>query len=199
MKLQNIKIFELSKNAIQKCSLRNNPDPIICISKEWDLSLGNIKLSKNPLILCLQSVEKPGNLGALIRSAEAANVDGLILTSPKVDFFNPNVIRASQGAIFSSNVAISTDKELFNFLKTNNIEIFCATPRAEKIYWNCSYTKGSAIICGSENDGLSDFWLENKSFCTNIKLPMLGKSDSLNVNDAASILLFEAIRQRFLK
>ncbi|MDR1432869.1 MAG: RNA methyltransferase [Puniceicoccales bacterium] len=192
---KNIPICEVSGDVFEKISNRENCDGVIALANFWQVALENVKLSENPLVLIAEGIEKSGNLGALMRSAESAGVDALILCNPVTDIFNPNVVRASQGAVFSLPIAVASNGEVSEFLQKNSIKIFAATPAAEALYFDENFTGSVAIAVGSEHDGLSSFWLKN-SGVKKISLPQMGSCDSLNVNDAAVVILYEVLRQR---
>ncbi|MBI5540772.1 MAG: RNA methyltransferase [Bacteroidia bacterium] len=190
-------IFEVEKKIFSRIAYREDTEGITGIFKTRKTSLETLILPKNPLIIVLESVEKPGNLGAVLRTADAANVDAVIICDPIIDLYNPNVIRSSIGCIFSKQTIVSTSEETINWLKSKDISIFSAALTADKYYHETNFTKGSAIVMGTEADGLSEIWLTQ---CTKqIKIPMLGKIDSLNVSNATAIIVFEAMRQRGFK
>lgn len=178
----------------EKISYRENPDGFLVLARLKYLELGKIKLSQKPLIIILESLEKPGNLGAILRSADAAGVDAVIVADPKTDIYNPNVIRASLGTVFTNQVAAASTEEARNWLAKNKIKSLAATPEAKKIYTEADYKGAVAIIMGEEHQGLSKDWLEKVD--EKIKIPMRGKIDSLNVSASTAIILFEAVRQR---
>ncbi len=188
------KLVEVDEKAFKKISYPQNPDGYMAVAKFFDLHISNIALNKNPIIIILESVEKPGNLGAILRTADASGVDGVIITDPTVDVFNPNVIRASRGTVFTNQVAVGTKEEVVGWLAKRNINIFVTTPSAKKNYINSNYKKSCALVFGTEHSGLSDFWI-NSAF-EKIKINMLGKIDSLNVSVSVAIIIFEALRQR---
>ena len=156
----------------------------------------NLK-TKNPLILIAEAPEKPGNIGALLRTADAANVDAVIIANPKTDMYNPNIIRSSIGCLFTNQIAVENTEGIISFLKENNINIFCAALQASVAYHTQNYTSPTAIIVGTEATGLSNAWLNAST--QNIIIPMQGEIDSMNVSVAAGILIFEAKRQRNFK
>lgn len=190
-------ITPVSSSVFQKISYRENPDGFLALAKPKYLELGKIKLSRNPLIIILESLEKPGNLGAILRSADAAGIDAVIVADPKTDIYNPNVIRASLGTVFANQVAVSTAEEIKRWLSKNKIKSYAATPEAKKLYTEVNYIGPTAIIMGEEHPGLSKDWLDFVS--EKIRIPMSGKIDSLNVSVSTAIILFEAVRQRSLK
>ena len=187
-------IFEVEKKLFSKIAYREDTEGITGIFKSRKTTLENLVLSENPLIIVLESVEKPGNLGAVLRTADAANADAVIICDPIIDLYNPNVIRSSIGCIFSKQIVIANSQETINWLKSKNISIFSASLTATKFYHETDLKKPSAIIMGTEAYGLSDIWLTQCN--EQIKIPMLGKIDSLNVSNATAIIVFEAIRQR---
>ncbi len=159
--------------------------------------LAQIKLSAQPLVLVIESVEKPGNLGALLRTADAAGIDAVICCDTQTDFYNPNVIRSSIGSVFTNQIATATSEETIEWLKKNNIKIFCTYLEAAKPYNEIDFTQSSAIVMGTEATGISDLWVKNAD--ANIIIPMKGKIDSMNVSTAAAVVIFEACRQRGFK
>ncbi|MDD5071309.1 MAG: RNA methyltransferase [Patescibacteria group bacterium] len=181
----------------EKISYRENPDGFLALGKPKYLELDEIKLNKNPLIIILESLEKPGNLGAILRSADAAGVDAVIVADPKTDIYNPNIIRASLGAVFTNQVAVTGAEEIKEWLAKNKIRSLASTPEAKKLYTEADYKGPTAIIMGEEHPGLSQGWLSAAK--EKIRIPMAGKIDSLNVSVSAAIILFEAVRQRSLK
>ena len=145
-------------------------------------------------MLVTEAPEKPGNIGALLRTADAANLDAVIIANPKGDLYNPNIIRSSVGCIFTNNIAIGSTHEIIAYLKAQKIAICCASLSAAKNYTDVDYTKPTAIVVGTESTGLTSEWLENSD--ENIIIPMQGEIDSMNVSVSAAILIFEAKRQR---
>ncbi len=188
------KIFEVTEKVFNKISYRENPDGLLAVAKIRKFELEDIELSADPLIIVLEAVEKPGNLGAILRTADAAAVDMVIINDSKTDIYNPNVIRASQGAVFTINVVLSTFEETLDFCKKNKLRIFASTPEAKINYTEADYGPGCAIVMGAEDKGLSQAWLIEAD--EKIKIGMRGKIDSLNVSVSAAIILFEALRQR---
>ncbi|MGM1055871.1 MAG: TrmH family RNA methyltransferase [Bacteroidota bacterium] len=188
-------ITELSADIYNKIAYRGSTEGLISVVKSKSTSLENLQLnSKNPLILVAEAPEKPGNIGALFRTADAANVDAVLIANPKTDLFNPNIIRSSVGCVFSNKIATGSTSEIIQFLKNKNIAIYAAALQASKIYSAIDFTAPCAIVVGTEATGLSQEWLENSD--QNIIIPMQGEIDSMNVSVAAGILVFEAKRQR---
>ncbi len=188
------KIIKVSKEVFNKISMRDNPDGFLALAKRQELELDKIKLSKNPLIVILESVEKPGNLGAVIRTADAAGVDAIILCDSKTDIYNPNVIRASLGAVFTKQVVECATAEAQAWLRKNNIKSLATTPDTNQLYTEADYSGPSAVVTGAEHEGLSKEWLENAD--QKIKIPMKGSIDSLNASASAAVVVFEVVRQR---
>jgi TrmH family RNA methyltransferase len=188
------KLFQVDKFVFEKIAYKNNPFGIIVKAEFIPSKLEDIEITDNLLILVAESIEKPGNLGALMRTADGAGIDTIILTNKITDYRNPNVIRASTGTIFSKNIVEAGSEKVISFLKKNNINIIAADPYADKIYYDIDMTKKTAIVVGSEAFGLSDDF--KNSADTLVKIPMKGYADSLNVNQAATIVLYEVVRQR---
>ncbi|MGG5486739.1 TrmH family RNA methyltransferase [Gaetbulibacter sp. PBL-D1] len=193
----NIKRIEISKDVFQKIAHRDTTEGIIAVAKTKSHLLDDIIFkSENPLILVAEAPEKPGNIGALLRTADAANVDAVIIANPKTDLYNPNIIRSSVGCVFTKQVVTGSTKDIVSFLKQHHINIFCAALQASVNYHIQDYTLPTAIVVGTEATGLSDEWLQESTH--NIIIPMQGEIDSMNVSVAAGILIFEAVRQRLI-
>ncbi len=193
-KNKGIKLFEVSPTIYEKIAYRGSTEGIIAEVKTKDKTLNDLNLSENPLVVVLESVEKPGNLGAILRSADAAGADALIVCDPLTDLYNPNLIRNSTGAIFSVPCVACTSEECIKFLKENNIQILTAQLQDSELYYDTDMKRGTAIVMGTEATGLTDIW--RKAADAHIRIPMLGITDSLNVSVSAAILLYEAVRQR---
>lgn len=189
-----LKAFEVDNVLFKKVSLRESPDGFLALAVPRFLCLEDVVLKKDSLILILESIEKPGNLGAILRSADASAVDYVILSDAKTDIYNPNAIRSSLGTVFTNKIIFSQKNILISWLKQNMVKIFAATPDTDKIYTDQNLCGLAAIVIGTEHDGLSKEWLDD-SVCK-IKIPMRGKIDSLNASVSAAIILFEARRQR---
>ena len=188
------RIFEVSKEVYSKIAYREGTEGVIAEIKAKALSLKDLQLPNDPLIVVLESVEKPGNLGAVLRSADAAGADAVLLCDPLTDLFNPNLIRASIGAVFTVPCIACSSDEAIGFLKSSGIQILTAQLQDSEWYYNTDMKRGTAIVIGTEATGLTDSWREAAD--SHIKIPMLGKLDSLNASVSAAILLFEAVRQR---
>lgn len=188
-------IIHISKEVYEKLSYRSSTEGIIAIAHMKNHTLENVVFkTTNPLILVAEAPEKPGNIGALLRTADAANIDAVLIANPKTDVYNPNIIRSSVGCVFTTSIAMATTTEIISFLKEKNIKIFCAALSASKPYSEVSFHQASAIVVGTENEGLTNQWLSHSD--QNIIIPMEGVIDSMNVSVAAAILIFEAKRQR---
>ncbi len=189
-----VQCYEVAPHLIKKISYRDRPEGLLAIASIMRHKLETIPIKSDGLYLIAEAVEKPGNLGAMLRSADASGVTGVIICDKRTDIYNPNVIRASTGALFSVPLAEATSSETIAWLSRNNITALAATPHTDKIYSEVDLTSALAIVVGAEQYGLSDAWLQQAEL--QIKIPMLGKIDSLNVATAATILLYEAARQR---
>ncbi len=188
-------IISVSNKIYEKIAYRGSTEGLVAISESKSHLLKDIEIkNKNPLILVAESIEKPGNIGALIRTADAANIDALIIADSRTEIYNPNVIRSSVGGIFTVQIAIAKSSEIIDFMKNRNIPIYSAVLQKSIPYDELSYIKSCCIAVGTENKGLSHLW--KKSAIKKIKIPMLGNLDSMNVSVATGILLFEVCRQR---
>ncbi len=188
--------FTVSENVYERIAYRGSTEGVIAIMMAKEHRLENLQLPENPLIVVLESVEKPGNLGAVLRSADAAQADAVIVCNPLTDLYNPNLIRSSIGAIFTVPTVACTSEECIAFLKHHGIQILTAQLQDSKLYYDTDMTGGTAIVMGTESTGLTDQWRQAAD--AHIRIPMLGRLDSLNVSVSAAILLFEAVRQRQL-
>lgn len=191
---QLVEIISITKEVYQKLAYRDTTEGVIALVATKNHPLSHLQLSKNPLVLVVESIEKPGNLGAMLRTADAANIDAVIVANPKTDFYNPNVIRSSVGCIFTNQLAIGTTEEVIQFLNEKNIQIYSAILQEAVPYYTQDYTQPTALVVGTEATGLTELWRKNST--KNIIIPMEGVIDSMNVSVAAAILLFEAKRQR---
>ncbi|RXK54353.1 RNA methyltransferase [Oleiharenicola lentus] len=187
-------LFELSKDAFAKVAYRERPDGLLALAPQWKRSFDDLKLGANPFLLVCESIEKPGNLGTILRSADAAGCDAVIVCDPVTDLFNPNVVRASTGVLFSVPVVVGDSASVHAWLKAKGIRTAATTPHTTNLYAQTDLRGPLAIIMGSEQYGLSEFWM--KSADVLVRIPMAGQADSLNVAMATIITLFEAVRQR---
>lgn len=193
---QQVERIELGKQVYEKLAYRRSTEGVLAIvhAKQHNLIDFKKKISNTPLLLIAEAPEKPGNIGALLRTADAANLDGVIIANPKTDLYNPNTIRSSVGCAFSMPIAMGSTSEIIRFLQENNIAIYSAILQDSKRYTAMDYTQSTAIVVGTEDLGLSQEWRNASK--QNIRIPMQGKIDSMNVSVAAGILIFEAKRQR---
>lgn len=178
----------------EKVAYRGSTEGIIAEVHSVPRSLEDLKLGESPLVMVLESVEKPGNLGAVLRSADAAGADAVIVCDPLTDIWNPNLIRSSVGAVFSVPVAVCTSADAIAFLKKRGIRILTAQLQDSEWYYDTDMTGATALVMGTESTGLTQAWRDSAD--AHIKIPMLGRLDSLNVSVSAAVLLYEAVRQR---
>lgn len=189
-----VELIEITKEVYQKLAYRDTTEGILAIAKTKTLSLNDLKLPDNALVLVMESIEKPGNIGAMLRTCDAANIDAVIIANPKTDLYNPNIVRSSVGCLFTNQIASDTTENVIQFLKDKKIAIFGATLQNSNFYHTQDYTTASALVVGTEATGLTQAWRDNAT--QNIIIPMQGEIDSMNVSVASAILLFEAKRQR---
>jgi TrmH family RNA methyltransferase len=203
-------VFELSKQVFARVSYRDRPDGLLAVAAQWKRTLADLDVAglaeagpgsatpaaKPPLLLVVEAIEKPGNLGTILRSADAASVDAVIVCDPVTDIFNPNVVRSSTGVLFSMPVVVAGNAEVRTWLQAQGIRAVATTPAAPALYTDSDLRGPLAIIMGSEQYGLSEFWLKESDLL--VRIPMAGQADSLNVAMATIITLFEAVRQRGL-
>lgn len=186
--------FELSSAIYEKLAYRGSTEGVIALAEPKLLVLNDLKLRKNPLIIVLESVEKPGNLGAILRTADAAKVDAVIISDALTDIYNPNVIRSSVGCVFTNQIVACSTEEAIVWLKEKGIKTHAAALTAKENYHDVDFTGPTAIVMGTEADGLTDKWLKHTD--RQVIIPMSGEIDSLNVSTSTAILVFEAMRQR---
>ena len=193
-RLAGAEIFELSKDAFAKVAYRERPDGLLAVAPQWRRALAELELPANPFVLVVEAIEKPGNLGTILRSADAAGCDAVVVCDPVTDIFNPNVVRASTGVLFSVPLVVAESAQVLAWLREKKIRTVATTPAAEKIYSDADLRGPLAVVMGSEQYGLSEFWLKQADLP--VRIPMAGQADSLNVAMATIITLFEALRQR---
>ena len=186
--------YEVTESVYEKIAYRGSTEGVVAVMRMKHLQLDDLKLSDNPLIVVLESVEKPGNLGAVLRSADAAGADAVIVCDPLTDLYNPNLIRASIGALFTVPTVSVSSEACIAFLKAKGIRVLTAQLQDSELYYDTDMCCGTAIVMGTEATGLTNQWREAAD--AHIRIPMLGQLDSLNVSVSAAILLFEAVRQR---
>ena len=187
-------VIEIPEQLYRKVAYRGSTEGIIAEVEYKSLKLDDLQLPENPLIMVLESVEKPGNLGAVLRSADAAGVDAVLFCDPLTDLYNPNLIRASIGAVFTVPTVAVSSQEAIAFLQARGIQILTAQLQDSSLYYDVDMRRGTALVMGTESTGLTPLWRQAAS--AHIRIPMLGRLDSLNVSVSAAILLFEAVRQR---
>jgi TrmH family RNA methyltransferase len=173
---------------------RDNVDGVVALVVPKSLRLADVKLPANPLVIVLEAVEKPGNLGAILRTADAAKADAVIVCDPQTDLYNPNTIRSSLGSLFTNQVVAAPSAEVLAWLKSYGITSYAAALTGKEFYHHQDFTRPTAIVMGTEATGLTNTWLRGAD--KQIKVPMRGEVDSLNVSATTAILVFEACRQR---
>lgn len=187
-------VYEVTPEVYEKIAYRGSTEGVLAVVRSRQFRLDDLPLKEHPLFVVLERVEKPGNLGAVLRSADAAGADGVIICDPLTDLYNPNLIRSSIGAIFSVPCVACSSEECIAFLKEHAIQILTAQLQDSSLYYDTDMRRGTAIVMGTESTGLTDVW--RRAADAHIRIPMLGRLDSLNVSVSAAILLFEAVRQR---
>ena len=187
-------IISCAAAVFTKMAYRERPEGLLALVPQIKLDLAGLKLPATPLLIVAEAIEKPGNLGTILRSADAAGADAVIVCDRCTDINNPNVVRASIGAIFTVPVAETSSVEAIKWLRVKKIQVLAASPHAELAYTQADLRRGMAIVVGAEQYGLSERWM--KSADLQVRIPVRGQLDSLNVAAATTILLFEAARQR---
>lgn len=190
----NVSTFDVSPQVYAKIAYRGSTEGLMAVVRARNLTLADLPQKSHPLYIVLESVEKPGNLGAVLRSADAAQADAVIVCDPLTDLYNPNLIRSSIGAIFTVPCVACTSEACISWLKSHDVRILTAQLQDSRLYYDTDMCCGTAIVMGTESTGLSDTWRQAAN--AHIRIPMLGRLDSLNVSVSAAILLFEAVRQR---
>lgn len=192
--VKNAAVYTVSPKVYEHIAYRGSTEGVVAVVKCRERSLDDLELGENPLVVVLEGVEKPGNLGAVLRSADAARADAVVVCDPLTDLHNPNLIRASLGAAFTVPTVACTSEECIAFLKSKGIKILTAQLQDSSLYYDTDMRRGVALVMGTESTGLTQQWREAAD--AHIRIPMLGRLDSLNVSVSAAILLFEAVRQR---
>lgn len=187
-------IIEVGDAAFARASYRDRPEGLIAVARQFPTALADIELSGNPLLLVVEAIEKPGNLGTMLRTADAAAATAVIVADPNTDPFNPNVVRASLGTLFTVPIAVTDTAAAIEWLQAHRVKVLAATPAGAEAHHAVDLTGPTALVVGSEQYGLSDAWLEAADARIVIRMP--GSMDSLNAAMASGILLFEAVRQR---
>lgn len=190
-----VEIVLTTQIPMSKVSLRQNPSGVIAVARRFPTNLKGLHLGATPLVLIAETVEKPGNLGAMMRTANAAGVDAVVVADAATDVFNPNVVRASQGAIFLVPLAVASTTETIEWARAGSLQVVGGYPEATVDLWDIDLTKPTAILVGAEDAGLSTAWAD---LATGVRIPMEGQADSLNASVSAALLLYEAVRQRRL-
>lgn len=191
--VDDLETLTVSVAPMRRMAIRENPPGMIAVARQFDTSLSRLLLQENPLLLIAEHVEKPGNLGAMLRTCDAAGCDALIVADPATDLFNPNVVRASLGALFSVPVAVASARDVIQWCRNQSIGVVGGYPLASREMWDVSMTDATAVLVGAEDVGISEIWEE---LATPVRIPMAGTADSLNASVSAALLLYEARRQR---
>ncbi|MBO4430611.1 MAG: RNA methyltransferase [Bacteroidaceae bacterium] len=191
---QGLRVTEVTRGVYEKMAYRGGTEGVMAVVKSKERRLEELDLSENPLIVVVERVEKPGNLGAILRSADAAGADAVVVCDPLTDLWNPNLIRSSIGAVFTVPCVACGSEECIEFLKAHGIQILTAQLQDSELYYDTDMRRGTAIVMGTEATGLTEVWRQAAD--AHIRIPMLGRLDSLNVSVSAAILLYEAVRQR---
>jgi len=186
--------FRISAEVYEKIAYRGGTEGVVAVMRMQERTLESLTLSPSPLILVLEGVEKPGNLGAVLRTADAAGADAVLVCDPLTDLYNPNTVRASLGAIFSVPTVACSSEDACSWLKAHGISILTAQLQDSKLYYDTDMVRPTALVFGTEDKGLSPFWRGHAN--AHIRIPMAGMMDSLNISVSAAILAFEAVRQR---
>lgn len=187
-------LFECSPHVFSKIAYKDRPEGLLGLFRQKHLSLTSLELPRLPLLVIAESIEKPGNLGTILRSADGAGVDAVVVCDGCTDIYNPNTVRSSIGTLFALPVVEANSEDAMRWLQDKNVRCIAASPHADELYTEIDMTGGTAIVVGTEKFGLSERWMHHADLL--VRIPMLGQVDSLNVASATTILLYEAIRQR---
>jgi len=190
----NVPIYETTKAVFSKMAYGDRAEGVLAVCEPKSSALNDLPSKANSLFVIVESVEKPGNLGAILRTCDGAGVDGVIICDGKTDIYNPNVIRASLGAIFSVKVVVSSNVEVLEYLQAKGVTICATLPQAKTVYTDEKLTGALAVVVGGEQSGLTEFWVQQANL--KVRIPMKGCADSLNVSASTAVLLYEIIRQR---
>ncbi|MDR0590714.1 MAG: hypothetical protein LBG09_02590 [Puniceicoccales bacterium] len=193
---ENVKITQVTPDVYRKISLCENGSGLIALARAKNVAIDACTPPANGLFVATENIEKPSNLGAIIRTAESAGVDGVIVLGRSTEIFNPHVIRNSQGAVFFTPIYHASTEEFLAFMRRNQLSLYVTSPGAQRLYFEEDFRGGTIILVGSEKGGVSDFWLRERR---TIRIPQNGFSDSLNVSVATAIVLYECVRQRLAK
>ncbi len=201
LKAQNVSVFSCTETVFRKISYRDRPDGLLAVAPQQRRSLSDLKMQladrPAPFLVVAEAIEKPGNLGTILRSSDAVGVDGLIVCDRCTDIHNPNVVRASVGTLFTVPVIEADGLSALKWMKAQRIAILAATPHAQREFTDINMTGPLAIVVGTEQLGLSDLWMDQADI--QARIPMCGVADSLNVAMAVTLLLYEALRQRRMR
>lgn len=189
-----VRLIETSDAVFSKLSYRDRPDGLLAIGQQRHQSLDALSLGEAPLILLAESIEKPGNLGTMLRAADAAGVSAMLVCDPQTDLYNPNVVRASVGTLFSVPCVVCSSRDALDWCKAQKLQTVAATPDGHSAYYDCDLSEGTVIAIGSEQYGLSELFMEEAN--QKVLIPMYGQVDSLNAATSSALFLFEALRQR---
>ncbi len=187
-------LCEVSKHIFEKISYRDRPDGLLAVAPMFSTTLEKLPSTDPSFFIVAEAIEKPGNLGSILRSSDAAGVDGLIVCDQCTDIFNPNVVRSSVGTLFTVPVAVASGAETLAYLRSKGVQILAATPDAQQVFTEVDVKGPVALVVGTEQLGLSDFWMQEADI--QVRIPMRGCADSLNVAAATTLLLYEVVRQR---
>ena len=190
-------VFTCTRQCFAKIAYKERPDGLLMVGPHVSIRLDELRLPENALVIVTEAIEKPGNLGTILRSADAAKVAAVIVCDRTTDIHNPNVVRASTGTMFSVPIVEASSEEALAFLKERGFKILAATPHAKELHFEVDLTGNVAIALGAEQYGLTAKWMDGADL--RVRIPMLGLADSLNVSAAATILVYEAVRQRIAK
>lgn len=196
-KKSSVRLLECSHDLFEKVSYGKVRDGILAVARMESPSLDAVRLTRDSLVVIVEGVEKPGNLGAILRCCDGAGVDAVWMTGSGTDLYNPQTVRASLGTVFSQTVTAASEEVIHEKLKKAGLAIVCAEPEAEDFYTDVDWTRGAALVVGREDQGLSPFW--SRAASRSIQIPMRGRADSLNVAASTAVILYEALRQRTLK
>jgi TrmH family RNA methyltransferase len=188
------RVFTIAEAVFEKLAYREGSDGLLALGKQKKHELNTIDLPKNPFLVVLEGIEKPGNVGAMLRTCDAAGVDAVLLANARTDLYNPNLIRASLGSVFTVPIAVDSSESILKWLQMNGVTVYSAVVEAKTVYTKVNFSTPTALVLGTEASGLSNLW--HQAPCIPITIPMRGRIDSLNVSNACAILVYEALRQR---
>ena len=190
-------LIQMDKKVFSKFACRDRVDNIVAVASLKSHHLVDLKLPEKPLIIVLESVEKPGNIGAVLRTCDAAGVDAVFICDAKTDLYNPNVVRSSLGCLFTNQIVVCSSSDAVTYFKENNIQVYVSHLESAENFFGLDYKQPTALVLGAESSGVSDYWLHAAD--QRIKIPMRGEADSMNVSNAAAVMIYEAFRQRSIQ